>query len=110
MIEALDYDSSSMVKSYQERRDYIYQRLLSMGLEVEKPEGAFYIFPSIKKFGVKSFEFCSRFAKEYKVIPGHCFEADDYVRLSYCVDFKTIETACDRLEQFIKKLMEEQHG
>lgn len=106
MMEALDYDSSSMVESYQKRRDYIYQRLLNMGLEVEKPEGAFYIFPSIKKFGLSSTEFCSRFAKEYKVaiIPGHCFEADDYIRLSYCVDFETIKTACDRLEQFIKKL------
>lgn len=106
MIEALDYDSSSMVKSYQKRRDYIYQRLINMGLEVDKPDGAFYIFPSIQKFGLTSTEFCSRFAKEYKVaiIPGHCFEADDYIRLSYCVDFKTIETACNRLEKFIKEL------
>ena len=106
MIEALDYDSSSMVESYQKRRDYIYQRLVDMGLEVEKPEGAFYIFPSIKKFGLTSTEFCSRFAKEYKVaiIPGHCFEADEYIRLSYCVDFDTIKTACDRLEQVIKDL------
>lgn len=106
MIEALDYDSSSMVASYQKRRDYIYDRLIQMGLEVKKPDGAFYIFPSIKKFHISSTEFCSRFAKEYQVaiIPGHCFEADDYVRLSYCVDFETIKTACDRLEQFIKEL------
>ncbi len=106
MIEALDFDSSSMVASYQKRRDYIYDRLIQMGLEVKKPDGAFYIFPSIKKFHISSTEFCSRFAKEYKVaiIPGHCFEADDYVRLSYCVDFETIKTACDRLEQFLKEL------
>ncbi len=106
MIEALDYDSSTMVATYQKRRDYIYDRLIQMGLEVKKPEGAFYIFPSIKKFHISSTEFCSRFAKEYKVaiIPGHCFEADDYVRLSYCVDFETIKTACDRLEEFLKEL------
>lgn len=106
MIKALDYDSKDMVKSYKERRDYIYKRLVDMGLEVKKPEGAFYIFPSIKKFHMSSTDFCKRFAEEYKVaiIPGDCFEADDFIRLSYCVDFDTIKTACDRLEQFIKTL------
>lgn len=106
MIKALDYDSSAMVASYKKRRDYIYHRLVDMGLEVDLPAGAFYIFPSIKKFHMSSTEFCSRFAKEYKVaiIPGHCFEADDYIRISYCVDLETIKTACDRLEKFIKQL------
>ena len=106
MIKALDYDSKDMVKSYKERCDYIYKRLVNMGLEVKKPEGAFYIFPSIKKFHISSTDFCKRFAEEYKVaiIPGDCFEADDFIRISYCVDFETIKTACDRLEQFIKTL------
>ncbi|HIT43996.1 TPA: aminotransferase class I/II-fold pyridoxal phosphate-dependent enzyme [Candidatus Avacholeplasma faecigallinarum] len=106
MIKALDYDPTDMVKSYQQRRDYIYDRLVKMGLDVVKPEGAFYIFPSIKKLGISSLEFCKHFAQEYKVaiIPGYCFEADDYIRLSYCVSMQTIITACDRLEEFINKL------
>lgn len=106
MEAALEYDSSKMVASYQKRRDYIYQRLIQMGLEVQKPDGAFYIFPSIKKFHLTSTEFCKQFAKKYHVaiIPGHCFEADDFIRISYCVDMKTIEIACDRLEQFILEL------
>lgn len=106
MIKALDYDSSSMVASYKERRDYIYNRLVKMGLDVKLPDGAFYIFPSIKKFGISSLDFCKRFAEEYKVaiIPGHCFETDDYIRISYCVSMDTIKTACDRLEEFIKTL------
>lgn len=106
MIVALDYNPSSMVKSYKERRDYIYNRLVAMGLEVVKPEGAFYIFPSIKKLGISSMEFCKRFAEEYKVaiIPGYCFEADDFIRISYCVSMETIITACDRLEEFVKAL------
>jgi aspartate/methionine/tyrosine aminotransferase len=58
MIKALDYDPKDMVASYKARRDYIYDRLVNMGLEVKKPEGAFYIFPSIKKFGISSLEFC----------------------------------------------------
>ncbi|MDE7385120.1 MAG: aminotransferase class I/II-fold pyridoxal phosphate-dependent enzyme [Anaeroplasmataceae bacterium] len=108
MIKALDYDSKEMVESYKERCDYIYKRLVDIGLEVKKPEGAFYIFPSIKKFHISSTEFCKRFAEEYKVaiIPGDCFEADDFIRISYCVDFDTIKTACDRLERFVKVLEE----
>ncbi len=109
MITALDYDPTPMVESYKERRDYIYQRLCDMGLEVKKPDGAFYIFPSIQKLGISSLEFCRQFAQEYKVaiIPGYCFEADDYIRLSYCVSMETIITACDRLESFIQKLKNE---
>lgn len=109
MITALDHNPSSMILSYKERRDYIYDRLTAMGLEVIRPQGAFYIFPSIKGLKISSMEFCRRFAKEYKValIPGYCFEADDYVRISYCVSMETIITACDRLESFISELRNE---
>ena len=106
MIKALDYDPKPMVLEYKKRRDYIYDRLVNMGLEVIKPEGAFYIFPSIKKFGMSSLEFCKKLAIDYKlaIIPGYCFEADDYIRLSYCVSMDTIIEACDRLEKFINTL------
>lgn len=106
MIKALDYDPKPMVLEYKKRRDYIYDRLKAMGLDVIKPEGAFYIFPSIKKFGMSSLEFCKKLAIDYKlaVIPGYCFEADDYIRLSYCVSMDKIVEACNRLEDFIKTL------
>ena len=42
---------------YMKRRDYVYGRLIEMGLPVEKPNGAFYIFPSIESYGMNSFEF-----------------------------------------------------
>jgi len=41
----------------------VYERLSSMGLDVIKPEGAFYIFPSVKKFGLKSFDLLRSFLK-----------------------------------------------
>lgn len=106
MERALDYDSTEMVKSYQERRDYIYKRLIQMGMDVELPKGAFYIFPSIEKYHLSSVDFCKQFALKYHVaiIPGHCFEADQFIRISYCVDFETIKTACDRLELFLQEL------
>lgn len=100
---AMDYDPKDMVASYKKRRDYIYDRLIKMGLDVVKPEGAFYAFPSIKKFGLKSWDFCQRLVLEEQVafMPGICFEADDFVRISYCVDMACIVEAMDRLERFI---------
>ena len=65
MEKALDYDSTKMVQSYQKRRDYIFNRLTQMNLEVQKPDGAFYIFPSIKQFNMTSTEFCKQFAEKY---------------------------------------------
>ena len=55
-----------------QRRDYVYQRLVDMGLDVEKPEGAFYMFVDIRKFGMDSNTFCTRMLKEglVGVIPG----------------------------------------
>lgn len=103
---ALSYDPHEMIDTYHLRRDYVYNRLIKMGLEVIKPDGAFYIFPSIKKFGLDSFTFCERLVKEYSVafIPGICFETEGYVRISYCVKMETIEYALDSLEKFIKEL------
>jgi len=105
-VKALDFEPTAMVDSYRQRRDYVYERLRAMGLDVVKPDGAFYIFPSIKKFGIGSWEFCQRLVKEESValIPGLCFEADDFIRISYCVDMAIIVEAMDRLEKFIGRL------
>lgn len=103
---ALKYDPKEMIESYHKRRDYVYNRLVTMGLEVSKPEGAFYIFPSIKKFKLDSWSFCEQLLREYKValIPGICFETEGYVRISFCVDMETIISAMDVLEQFISNI------
>lgn len=105
-IAALWFDPKEMVVSYQKRRDYVYKRLLEIGLEVVKPEGAFYIFPSIKQFGLSSWEFCERLVKEEKValLPGICFEAEGYIRLSFCVEKQVIVESLNRLEQFVLRL------
>lgn len=105
-IEALDFNPKLFINEYKQRRDYVYNRLIQMGFEVIKPQGAFYIFPSIKKFGLSSLEFCKRLVYEKKVafIPGSAFKTDDYVRISYCVDMATIIESLNRLEDFIKTL------
>ena len=77
-----------------------------MGLEVHEPEGAFYMFISIKKFGMDADTFCTRMLKEGLVglIPGTCFGADGYMRLSYCYSDEDLKEGLDRVEQFISTL------
>lgn len=105
-IEALKFDVSDFVNDFKKRRDYIYDRINKMGLECVKPMGAFYIFPSIKKFNMSSYDFCIELAKKKKValVPGSCFECDTNIRISYCVDMNTIIKAMDLLEEFINEL------
>lgn len=104
-IAALDYDVKEMLDSYRLRRDYVYDRLRAMGVDVELPDGTFYILPSIKKYGMTSYEFCKQLVLDQGValIPGSYFEADDYVRISFCVDRNVLEEAMDRLELFLSR-------
>lgn len=102
-VAALEYDVTDMLDSYRSRRDYVYGRLQEMGMDVELPDGTFYIFPSIKKYGLTSYEFCQKLVLEQGValIPGEYFEADDYVRISFCVEDKVLASAMDKLEAFL---------
>lgn len=105
---ALKTDPSPMREIYRKRRDYVCSRLTAMGLPFPEPEGAFYIFPSIAEFGMGSEEFCLRLIQEGKVaaVPGSCFGADDYIRLSYCYSEAELKRGLDRLEDFVTKLRE----
>lgn len=106
IINALDYNNSKMIKSYQKNVLYAYNRIIKMGLEVIKPNGGFYLFPSIKKYNLDSWEFCERFLKEYQtaILPGICFELEGYIRISICVKYKTLNESLNNLEKFINHL------
>ena len=108
-IEALKTDPTPMREIYRQRRDYVCSRLEGMGLRFPKPEGAFYVFPNISEFGMGSEEFCLRLIREGKVaaVPGKCFGADGFIRLSYCYSEEELKRGLDRLEVFVKKLREE---
>jgi aminotransferase len=101
-------DADYMRKQYKKRLDYVYKRLIEMGLEVEKPTGAFYMFPSIKKFGKTSFDFALDLVKQagVAVVPGSAFSkyGEGYVRLSYAYSLETLEKGLDRLERYIKTI------
>lgn len=105
-IAALDCDTETFRETYRKRRDYAVGRLKEMGLSVTLPQGAFYVFPSIEKYGIPSGEFCKRLIGEAGVAltPGFCFGAEGYVRLSYCCSDKELAEGLDRLQTFLQKL------
>ena len=104
-LSALKQDVSPMREIYRRRRDYVASRLTRMGLDFPAPEGAFYVFVDIRKFGMTSDEFCTRLIKEGKLaaVPGSCFGVEGYLRLSYCYADEELRKGLDRLEAFIKR-------
>ena len=57
------------------------------------PDGAFYLFPNISKFGMSDTEFCSKLLEQEKVavVPGSAFGAEGYMRLSYATSDEIIK-------------------
>ena len=105
-VEALRYNNSADVELFRRRKEYVYGRLLKMGLEVPEPEGAFYMFINIEKFGMDSVTFCTRLLKEGLValVPGIYFGTEGYMRMSYCYNDETLREGLDRLEAYVKSL------
>ena len=105
-IEALHSDIMGMVWAYDSRRKLVCEKLDALGLEYVAPEGGFYVFPSVKKFGVDDKELCTRLIKEAKVavLPGSCFGADGYIRISYSAPVGNLKAGLIRLENFLKSL------
>ena len=110
-IEAMDNgdaDVAMMVEEYDRRRKYIHSGLNDIGIETFEPEGAFYIWPNIGKFGLSSEEFCSRLLTECRcaIVPGTAFGScgEGYARISYAYSVKHITNALERIEAFVKTL------
>ena len=102
------HDVEHMRNVFSERKDYVITELRNMGLEVNEPKGAFYVFPSIKKFNMSSEEFCLRLLSEEKIacVPGSAFGTggEGYIRISYCYSMEELKKALLGLEKFINKL------
>lgn len=100
-------DAEAMRLQYKERMEYAYKRLIDMGLKVEKPNGAFYLFPSIAAFGQSSFDFALDVVNKAGValVPGSAFSeyGEGHVRLSYAYSLDTLKEGLDRLERYIKE-------
>jgi aminotransferase len=100
-------DAVPMKLEYKNRRDYVFSRLCDMGLEVVKPDGAFYFFVKIPALTeeLNSFEFCLQLVERVKlaVVPGSAFSefGEGYFRLSYAYSMETLKNGLDRLEIYL---------
>lgn len=108
-IEALTKgknDPEVMRKAYKKRLDYVLERLEAMGIDAVRPSGAFYVFPSIKKFGLSSEDFALQLLQDagLAAVPGSAFSiyGEGYLRLSYAYSLETLKEGLDRLETFVK--------
>lgn len=113
-IEAMkngDEDVKRMCESYNQRRRFVLHRFKEMGLDCFEPFGAFYAFPSIKKFGMTSDEFATRLLKEEKVavVPGIAFGdcGEGFLRISYAYSLEDLKEALGRLEKFVRRISAE---
>jgi aminotransferase len=77
-----------------------------MGLSVQEPEGAFYMFIDIRPFGMDSLTFCEKMLSEQLIglVPGIYFGTEGYMRLSYCYADDQLKEGLDRIERFIDSL------
>ena len=110
-IEALkegDSDIEYMRDEYNRRRKYIVNGLRSINIDCFEPEGAFYVFPNISKFGMTSEQFCERLLYEegVAIVPGTAFGdcGEGFARISYAYSVKHITTALEKMEKFVNKI------
>lgn len=110
-VEALrngDEDIAQMREAYNERRRYLVSELRNLGMDCFEPFGAFYVFPSIRRFGMTSDEFATRLLMEEKlaIVPGNAFGdcGEGFLRISYAYSLKDLKKALTRLKRFVARL------
>ena len=102
-------DVDKMVAEFRKRRDAVVKGLNNIdGVTCQVPEGAFYVFPNVSGFGIKSAELADRILNEagVAVLSGTSFGAfgEGYIRISYANSIANINKALERLKDFFGKL------
>ena len=106
----VEEDLEGMRKTYQARRDFMIPALKEIGFSIPvEPEGAFYIYADISRWGIDSMEFVERALMEAKVAltPGYDFgsyKAGSHVRFSYANSLDMLKLGCERLDVWLKSL------
>jgi aminotransferase len=110
-VEAIkngDEDVERMRISYDQRRRFVLEMLKEMNLPCFEPEGAFYVFPCIREFGMTSEEFATKLLTEKKVaiVPGTAFGdcGEGYLRISYAYSIDDLREALLRLKDFVEEI------
>ena len=97
-----------MVKEFDRRRKLMMSYFDDIGISYKPPQGAFYVFPSIKQFRMNSEKFCDFLLNEARVavVPGSAFGelGEGYVRFSYTTDYELIKEGMERVKVAFKKI------
>lgn len=101
----------TMRQAFEKRLNTIFPRLSALpGVTCVKPQGAFYLFPNIRKMSeacgfahVSDWVTALLDEEKVAVVPGAGFGMPDFIRLSYATSLENLENALDRIEHFIKK-------
>ena len=119
-VAALEMDRApiqEMVDAFQERRDFVLERLRSIdGVRCPTPEGAFYLFPEVSSYLDShapdgrhiedSEDLCFYLLEEHDValVPGIAFGEPDGLRLSYAAAMEDLKEALNRIEKGLQAL------
>ncbi len=98
---------AEMQVAFDRRRLLLWEGLNAIpGLTCYRSQGAFYLFPNIRKFGLSSADFAARLLEEelVAVVPGSAFGSEGYIRLSYATSDEVIRKGLERLARFCAKL------
>lgn len=94
-------DASVDIEAYRTNRDLLHDALVAMGLRMQKPEGAFYLFP--KSPFADDLEFVRRLQSQRILsVPGAGFARPGYIRLSYAVDPDVIERSLPQFDRVLR--------
>lgn len=106
----IEQDMINMREIYRKRRDFLLPRLKAMGFQIPvDPEGAFYIYANIERWGMDSMDFSWRALMEAGVAltPGYdfgSFRAGKHIRFTYANSVEALEEGCDRLYRWLSTL------
>lgn len=110
-VEALtnpERDIRLMTAEYEKRRNLLVSAFEGMGIPCSRPAGAFYAFPCIRQFGIKSKDFALRLLDEENVavVPGSAFGecGEGFVRCAYATSMDNLKEALARISRFVGKL------
>ena len=100
-LKAMDVDMKEFIAEYKGKRDFVYDAL-KKNFNLEKPGGAFYIFPEAP--GGSGIEFVEKAIKMgVLIIPGNVFsEADTHFRISFAAGKDTLKRGMDILNRLAK--------
>ena len=110
-IAALDVclpEVERMVEEYNKRRLFLFKELERLQIDYFRATGAFYLFISVKKFGLSSRDFCLQMLNDYKVlvVPGTAFGdgCEGYIRVSYATSMSNLKKFIEAFGNFIYKI------